>query len=362
MNGETQYEIGNEQAYAKIGLYGQQGSGKTFTAALFAIGLHKFIHSKKPIFFQDTETGSSFVKTLFDKDGIKLIGNRSRSFADLLYSATFAEKNCDIMIVDSVTHMWGDLCESYRKKKYECEKCEGTGKVDKKECFKCDGSGVWRDRLSVFDYAPIKKEWSKWVDFFVNSNIHFIVCGRAGGKYEIRENDEGKETLIKVEETFKGESEYGYECSCLIQMKPVKTKKGIDNIAFVWKDRFNKINGREFKMPKFEDILPHIQMLNIGGKHIGLTVGLDTTAMLKTPQGSTDEYKRKCTIVLEEIQAILILHYPSSSMDDKKAKLELLKQCFGTYSWTEIETMKLKELQEKYEVLIKFLNNKYKPK
>lgn len=339
-------EIGNDQAYAKVGLYGQQGSGKTFTSATFAIGLHEHIHSKKPVFFFDTETGSSFVKPLFDKAKIPLVGKRSKSFADLMEAAEVAERNCDIMICDSMTHVWNDLCESYRRKKYACDKCGGPGMFNGKECFKCGGSGTYRDRLSVWDYAPIKKSWGEWVDFFINSKLHFFACGRAGGVYELRENLEGKEEIMKVEDKFKSEAEYGYEMSLLIQMKPVKTKKGIENTAFIWKDRFNLINGAEIKSPRFEDILPHINMLNIGGAHVGTVAGKDTLEMLKTPRPSSEEYQKLKTIVLEEIQNMMTLRYPSSGTEDKKAKMELLKTIFKTLSWTAVESMKLEQLED----------------
>ena len=347
MNDELKgMEIGNDQAYAKVGLYGQQGSGKTFTASLFAIGLHKYIKSTKPVFFFDSETGSSFVKKLFDDEKITLVGKRSKSFADLLESTKLAERNCDISIVDSATHLWMDLCESYRKKKYACEKCSASGKVNDKECFRCGGSGTIRDKLTVWDYSPVKKSWGEWVDFFVNSRLHIFVCGRAGGKYEMRENIEGKEEIMKVEETFKSEAEFGYENSLLIQMKPIKTKKGIDNMAFIWKDRFNIINGQEFKMPKFDDILPHIQLLNLGGTHIGTVQEKDTVEMLKTPRANSEEYQKQKQIVIEELQGLLLLRHPSSAADDKKAKTEAVKAIFGTLSWTSVESMKLEALQE----------------
>lgn len=53
----------NKMAYAKVGLYGTAGAGKTRTAAEIAIGLHKAIGSTKPIAgnvyeYQDKDDGS----------------------------------------------------------------------------------------------------------------------------------------------------------------------------------------------------------------------------------------------------------------------------------------------------------------
>ena len=56
----------NKMAYAKVGLYGTAGSGKTRTAVEIAIGLHKAIGSTKPIAAFDTEPAFSFVLPLFN--------------------------------------------------------------------------------------------------------------------------------------------------------------------------------------------------------------------------------------------------------------------------------------------------------
>ena len=75
----------NKMAYAKVGLYGTAGAGKTRTATEVAIGLHKAIGSKKPIAAFDTEPAFSFVLPHFQKAGIELlIADESRALADLM--------------------------------------------------------------------------------------------------------------------------------------------------------------------------------------------------------------------------------------------------------------------------------------
>ena len=160
---------------------------------------------------------------------------------------------------------------------------------------------------------------------------------------------------MMVEEKFKAESEYGYEMSLLLQMKPVRTKKGINITAFIWKDRFNFINGMELVNPSFKDILPHVQMLNIGGVHVPTVSEKDTLDMLKTPKSSTEEYQKQKTIALEEIQALLLERYPSSAVDDKKGKMQAVKAIFNTRSWTAVESLKLEELQRGLKMLDSYL-------
>jgi hypothetical protein len=52
-------------SYLKAGIMGFAGSGKTYTAASVAIGLHKLTKSDNPMFFLDTET---FLKTEWRTD------------------------------------------------------------------------------------------------------------------------------------------------------------------------------------------------------------------------------------------------------------------------------------------------------
>jgi hypothetical protein len=106
----------NETAFLKLGLYGEAGSGKTHTASKIAIGLHKFLKSQKPVSFFDSEQGSDFVLPMFTKEKIKLIVLKSRSFADLLDATKEMESRSDVAIIDSISHPWAELMESYMKK------------------------------------------------------------------------------------------------------------------------------------------------------------------------------------------------------------------------------------------------------
>src|SRR5690348_17354343 len=102
-----------DQAYLKAGFLGFAKSGKTYTASRIAIGLHKHIKSEKPIAFLDTETGSSYVLSLFEEEKIKLVTAKSRAFVDLMSVCKEAEKTCDILIIDSITHFWVELVHAF---------------------------------------------------------------------------------------------------------------------------------------------------------------------------------------------------------------------------------------------------------
>ena len=128
----------NQAAYLKPGLFGFEGSGKTFTASLLGIGLHHHIKSQKPVAFFDTETGSDYVKPLFDKAKVPLVVYKSRALAQLGEATQEAEGAADIMILDSLTHVYNEVMGAYVKKKN-------------------DGTNYVR----MPDWQPIKEAWRK---------------------------------------------------------------------------------------------------------------------------------------------------------------------------------------------------------
>lgn len=320
-----------DQAYLKAAFLGFPGDGKTFTASLIAIGLINIMREKKiegadkPVFFIDTENGSHFVIPMFEKANIELFTSKTRSFVDLINAVKSAEKEKSILIIDSITHFWRVFTEEYAQRKK-------------------------REQGLVFsDWAWLKKEWGRFTDLFINSKCHIIMCGRAGFEYDFFENAAGKKELIKTNIKMKAEGEMGFEPSLLIQMekhRDLETNK-IWRTALVVKDRTNTIDGRSFKNPTFKDFLPHIELLSLGGSH----VGVDTTrnnAELFTDDGSLKRQraKQQKEIALDEIVELLNKHYAGSTQEHKKVKSDLLEKHFGTRAWSLIQTLDLKTCQE----------------
>lgn len=147
----------NEMAYLKAGFYGEAGSGKSFTSSQIAIGLVKYIKAKKPVMYFDTETGSDFLIRQFEEAGIELHAAKTRAFADLLVAVDEAEKSASVMIIDSITHVWNELIESYMKK-------------------------LELKRLSLKHWIPLKTTWREFTTRYVNSKLHIIICGRSADK------------------------------------------------------------------------------------------------------------------------------------------------------------------------------------
>jgi len=337
----------NTMAYAKVGILGFAGAGKTRTATEIAIGLHKAIGSTRPVGFVDTETGSDFVLPIFTKHGIALKVSKTRAFKDLATAMKVGPTMFDIMMIDSVSHFWTDIVQSYKSKKNV-------------------------NRLSFGDWGIIKPMWCD--DFstpFVVSPIHLIVCGRAGFEYDYFEGDEGKMELYKTGTKMKAEGEFGFEPSLVIEMERIKNPSATDvyrsaktkdartkaakriaeerefvRRAIVLKDRSDIMDGSTFINPTYSDFAPHWGSINIGGEHRPLEAG-DSKELFNI-EGKPDwKLKRdRATIALEEIDAQITKVMPSSSANEKKARIALCEHVFGTSSKKAIEAMSHTQLEE----------------
>jgi hypothetical protein len=312
---------------------GFAGSGKTYTMTSTAIGLVNLMRtigvagSEKPIFFLDTEQGSDWVLPRIRAAEIEIFTAKTRAFSDLLTAVREAEANSSILLVDSLTHFWIELTDAYMRKKN-------------------------RTRLQFEDWAFLKAEWRKFTDLFINSNLHVIVAGRAGFEYDYSVDEEtGKKNLEKTGIKMKAEGEMGYEPSLLVLMEremdmATKTNR---HFAKVLKDRSTLLDGKEFPDPTFENFLPHVQCLNLGGRQLGV----DTTrsSMSTIPADIRDNRSTQRKIVLAEIEDLLVFHYPGQSAVEKKKKVELLRTHFEA-SWTEMETvMPLERLRKGYDTM-----------
>jgi len=324
----------NRMAFSKVGIYGTAGSGKTRTATEIAIGLHKAIGSTKPIAAFDTEPAFSFVLPLFQKAGIELlVADESRALADLMTFMDEAEKVSDIVIIDSITHVWRDAQESYLTRLNDSRK-----RQNKKPLL----------ALEFQHWRPIKAAWAAFTDRFLSSKMHVIVCGRAGNVYEYQNKDDGsnKKELIQTGTRMATEKELGYEPSLLIEMVTTRDDGKTINVAIVQKDRADTLNGHEIQMPNYAKMKPHFDALNIGGKHFDSMDQRNSQQLFDGAEESGwDAESRQRTIYSEEIAELMKKHFPSQSVDDKQKRADLLEEFFNTRSWTKVETTKSDELK-----------------
>lgn len=211
----------NKMAYAKVELYSSAGSGKSYTATNIAIGLHQAIKSQKPIVVFDTEPAFSWLIPKFEHAGIELlVVDESRTLADLMTFMDEAEKVSDVVIVDSITHVWREAQDAYLKKVNAMKKKKGEKPIY---------------QLEFHHWRPIKASWQKFADRFLSSKMHVIVCGRAGTIYEYQEKDDGsgKKELISTGTKMATEKELRYEPSLLIEMLQKRDDGKIINVASI---------------------------------------------------------------------------------------------------------------------------------
>lgn len=326
-----------KHAYAKIGIYGTAGSGKTRTAAEIAIGLWKKYNLQKPVAMFDTEPAASYIIPLFENAGIDfLVYDEGRALKDLMAFWKEAEAACSIVIVDSITHIWKDCQDSYLTELNTRRK-----KVNPKS------KPIYQ--LEFHHWKPIKAQWVTFTDMFLSSKIHAIICGRTGSIYEYQKNEEnGKMELITSGTKMATEKEMGYEPSLLIEMVAHRENGRIINRALVEKDRTDRLNGKEFDFPNFETFAPHFDFLNIGGQHFNSMETRDSSGLYtdKISYDGFDYEKREREIQCEEIKGLFVaMGLDGNGKEEKAARLDILNNVFFTRSWTQIESMSAQQLK-----------------
>lgn len=313
----------NQTAYAKLGIMGFAGGGKTLTATKIAIGLTKTSKAKQIAFF-DTEKGSDFIQPKIVAAGLELVTHRGRAFRDLVLVIKEAqEAKIPVLIIDSITHIWRDLVDSY------------SSKYKKRS-------------LAMYDWGILKAQWKEFTDLYVNSSLHIIMCGRAGYEYEQGVNeDTGKKEINKSGTKMKVEGETGFEPDLLLEMDRVHEQEKIINRCWVIKDRSDTMNGKSIDMPDFKDFNSFWKTINFGETHQGFDSNRTSEDLFDDPDWSHAEIVKRREIALEELQAVLIkAGLDGTSTEAKKGRVALLEETYGTSAKTALESLSPKILNE----------------
>lgn len=231
-----------EQAALKIGFYGAQGSGKTFTSLLIAEGLAE--RSKKKIAFVDTEHGTDFYckrvpERTAHPEAFEFDALYTRSLTEVLDAVKSLDpKEYAVVVIDSMTHVWEAAKAAY------------------------DGKQTKIGTIPFQAWAKIKKPYKELMAYLLSSPMHVLFCGRQGVEYE---TDEESEELKAVGYKMKAEGETPYEPHILIRMESVRAKKTNETAtiyAYAEKDRTGVLQGRTFANPTFNSLcLPLLGLL-----------------------------------------------------------------------------------------------------
>lgn len=340
-------KLENNRPFLKLALEGFAGDGKTFTATEIAIGIHKLIGSKKPIALFDTERALKALKWKFDEAGIdSVIEDEERSLRALSDSIKWCEDgNADILIIDSITHVWEEFLRAY------------MNRPDR------NGNPVKRTRLEFQDWGVLKPQWKELFSTpFVMAKCHIIFTGRAGYEYTDEKNeDTGKREIYKSGIKMKAETETAFEPDILVLMQKVtdliSEKKTIYREAMIVKDRTTQIDGKTFKNPTFNDFYPAIKVLLDGTLREvhGATIP-DTFEEFETRFGEMAKERERMVAEIEGSFAVMGL---GTGANDKQIKAWTLSQVYGVNSMEMVERKGNSIMKEGMKVIQEFAR-KYK--
>jgi hypothetical protein len=280
---------------------------------------------------------------------VKFLAIKSGAFKDMVPALREAqESRCCAFIMDSVTHTWKELVESY---------CAKKAALLKRPSY---------DPNWLMDSKPIKEEWARWTHAFLNSNIHCLVAGRAGMVWEqVYNEDKGKMEATAVGTKMKSEGEFGYEPNLLFEMESIRVetdgrKKGghFNHKLNILKDRARFLNGKSFefkdinvyKVGDYKKVFavfePHLRFLNIGGTQ--KAISSETSEDLFDGNGNSEarQYMQSKKIALEEIENLMgVVLWPGTGTDMKRVKLSAMQTLWSVRSWSAVEGMSLRNLE-----------------
>lgn len=340
-------KLENNRPFLKMAFEGFAGDGKTFTATQVAIGVHKLIASKKPIALFDTEKAFKALKPQFDEAGIEAVVNDElRSLAALNQAIKWCEEgNADILIVDSITHVWEEFLRAY------------LNRPDK------NGNEIKRNRLEFQDWGVLKPQWKELFSTpFVMAKCHIIFTGRAGYEYTDEKNqDTGKREIFKSGIKMKAETETAFEPDILVLMQKVQDliseKKTIWREAMVVKDRTTQIDGQVFKNPTFENFYPAIKVLLDGA--LREVHGVNIPDTFEEFENKFSEIGKEKTRIIAELEGCFELMGLGTGAADKQVKAWTLSQVYGSNSLEMVERKNINVMREGLKVVQGFAN-KYK--
>lgn len=330
----------NNRPFLKMAFEGFAGDGKTFTASQVAIGVHKLIKSKKPIALFDTEKAFKALKPSFDEAGIDAVVNdEQRSLAALSQAMKWCEDGgADILIIDSITHVWEEYLRAYMNTKN-------------------------RTRLQFEDWGIIKPKWKQEFSTpFVQSKCHIIFTGRAGFEYSDEKNEEtGKREIFKSGIKMKAEGETAFEPDILVLMAKQQDilgeKKRLWREALVIKDRTNQIDGKSFNNPSFDDFYPAIKVLLNGT--LRELHGVDIPDTFQEWESKYSQASKDREIYIADIEGTFALMGLGTGAEDKQKKVWTLNQIFGCNSIEALGKLKMDSL-EAGTMVIKGFGKRYK--
>ena len=333
----------------KLAIFGEQGTGKTTTACLYAAALSKEFHGGAPIWGTDPELGMQFPKrTIFVPEKIQFEQRTVPTFKAMITDLRDAEQAGACVWIVELQKIWIELLKTVRAK---------------------SGSN-WGNELNSM--------WTDYVAHFLNSKMHCIALGRVGDVTDDVIDDQGKIERIKTGEKMKagGSNNFGYEPHLVLRMKleqkprrkepkPDREETGrLFHVGYVLKDRTWALNGKEFRwsdkagykpggyLQVWQSLRPHFTAVQ---ETMGF-VQLDTTATseaLIDDNGNGEYYaqRQRKEAVSAEIKCCLDLSFGGRAKEDLQVRLAVSELIFGVKSKEAADALSLEKLERGLRIL-----------
>ena len=323
--------------YLKACFQGFPKSGKSYTATKVAIGVRAHFKLTAPLAYLDTEGAVGYLAGMIrEATGLAPVGARTRNVEDAIKLIRWIEAgNASVGIIDSVSHLWKNLCDGW------LEDVNAARKRKKQEPLA---------RLPFSAWGPLKAKWGEFMDAFLTSRAHLILCGRAAFDYDFTENEAGESELRKSGVKIVAEKETGYESSLLVEMERIQKRdshmaaSAITHRAVVLGDRFGALDGKSIDDPDYTFFAPHVAML-APQRHAAPDVEAHPNLTNEEGEAKEAARRREREIVLEEIEHELVKRWPGQTKDEKLAKAQIVERVFGTGSWKAVTIMDIDKLR-----------------
>lgn len=346
----------------KLAIFGEQGTGKTTTACLYAAALSKEFYGGAPVWGTDPELGMQFPKrTIFAPERIEFTQRTVPTFKAMIQDMRDAERAGACVWIVELQKIWIELLKTVRAK----------------------SGNNWGNELNSL--------WTEYVAHFLNSKMHCIALGRVGDVTDDMIDDKGEITKVKTGEKMKagGSNTFGYEPHLVLRMKleqkprrtggeVVENAGRMNHVALVLKDRTWALNGATFRWSDkagykpggyaqvWQSLRPHFVAVQ---ETMGI-VQLDTMA---TSEALIDEngngefyaHRERKAAISAEIKACLDLSFGGRAKDDIAVRLAVSDLIFGVKSKEAADALPLVKLERGLRVLhiyekypIHYLNSK----
>lgn len=333
----------------KFALMGEQGTGKSTSAALILAGLSKQYHGGAPIHVTDPELSWQFLDpVIFAKEKIILVQRTVPTFKAMLSDLERAEKEGACAWGVELGKIWIEIVRTLQKTK----------------------PATWGMELRAM--------WDDFVAHFLNSKLHCVALGRIQDVVEQVIAENGNIQSVKVGEGMKAGGQannFGYEPHLVIRMfreQRARVRKGktfesegrVIHRAEVTKDRTWALNGKVFRWPDrdgyepgdfkyvWQSFAPHFLAVQKTMAFVKLDVNASSASMIDPEEGGEyfRERERKAAISAE-IKACLDLSFGGRGKDDVQVRLAVTDLIFGVKSKEAADQLPVQRLERGLHIL-----------